>query len=160
VALCRRLRPAGPERGRRAPASRQALGSAELDIGMMGYLFAALPVVLLTGSAAAAATGRSFRAGLWTGAWAVVLALPLLIAAWLAEALRWHAQRGQLLLDGEGGPGLGTSLVGVNLGDAVWWTLVTLVLWALPMGVLGAAAGSRRARRRRARERAGLVPSP
>ena len=84
----------------------------------------------------------------------------LLIGAWLAEALRWQQQRGQLLLDGEGGPGLGASLVGVNLGDAVWWTLVTLVLWALPFGVLGAAAGSRRARRRRAHERAGLVPSP
>ena len=57
-------------------ASRQELGRAELDIGMMDYLFAALPVVLLAGSAAAAATGRSFRAGLWAGAWAVVLALP------------------------------------------------------------------------------------
>jgi hypothetical protein len=140
-------------------ASRQELGNAELDIGMMGYLFAALPVVLLAGSAAAAATGRSFRAGLWAGAWAVVLAMPLLVAAWLAEALVWHRQRGQLLLDGEGGPGLGASLVGANLGDAIWWTLVTLALWALPLGVLGAAAGSRRARRRRARERAGLVPS-
>jgi hypothetical protein len=50
-------------------------------------------------------------------------------------------------------------LVGVNLGDAIWWTLVTLALSALPFGVLGAAAGSVRPRRRRARERAGLVPS-
>jgi hypothetical protein len=133
-------------------ASRQELRSAELDIGMLDYLFAALPLVLLAGSAAAAAAGRSFRAGLWACAWAVVLALPLLVAAWLAEALRWHQQRGQLLLDGEGGPGLGADLVGVNLGDAIWWTLVALVLWALPLGVLGAAAGSWRARRRRARE--------
>ena len=31
-------------------------------------------------------------------------------------------------------------------------TLVVLSLWALPLGVLGAAAGSARARRRRARE--------
>jgi hypothetical protein len=130
-------------------AARQELGRAELDIGMMGYLFAALPVVLLAGSVAAALAGRSFRAGLWAGAWAVVLALPLLVGAWLAEALGWWQQRGQLLLDGEGGPGLGASLVGVNLGDAVWWTLVALVLWALPFGVLGAAAGSARPRRRR-----------
>jgi hypothetical protein len=78
--------------------------------------------------------------------------MPLLVAAWLAEALRWNQQRGQLLLDGEGGLGLGASLVGANLGDAIWWTLVALVLWALPLGVLGAAAGSARGRRRRARQ--------
>ena len=87
---------------------------------MMGYLFLALPVVLLAGSATAAAVGRSFRAGLWACAWAVVLAMPPLVAAWLAEALAWHQQRGQLLLDGEGGPGLGADLVGVT--------------WATPSG--------------------------
>jgi cytochrome c-type biogenesis protein CcmH/NrfF len=47
--------------------------------------------------------------------------------------------------------------VGANLGDAVWWTLIVLVLWALPLGVIGAAAGSARARRRRAREQAELA---
>ena len=47
--------------------------------------------------------------------------------------------------------------MGANLGNAIWWTLISLPLWALPLGVLGAAAGSVRARRRRARERAGLV---
>jgi hypothetical protein len=45
------------------------------------------------------------------------------------------------------------------LGDAVWSTLVALARSALPFGVLGAAAGSYAPRRRRARERAGLVPS-
>jgi cytochrome c-type biogenesis protein CcmH/NrfF len=42
--------------------------------------------------------------------------------------------------------------VGANLGDAIWWPLVFLALWAVPLGVLGAAAGSWWARRRRARE--------
>ena len=111
---------------------------------MMGYLFLALPVVLLAGSATAAAVGRSFRAGLWACAWAVVLAMPPLVAAWLAEALAWHQQRGQLLLDADGALG-----VGVNLGDAVWWTLMLLALWVLPFGVIGAAAASARPRRRR-----------
>jgi hypothetical protein len=50
--------------------------------------------------------------------------------------------------------------MGANLGDAIWWTLIMLVLWALPFGVLGAAAGSARARRRRARAPAGLVSAP
>ena len=39
--------------------------------------------------------------------------------------------------------------LGVNLGDAIWWTLGTPALWARPFGVLGAAAGSARPRRRR-----------
>jgi hypothetical protein len=44
-----------------------------------------------------------------------VLGAPLLIAAWLAEALRWYQQGQGTVLDGAGGLG-----VGVNLGDAVW----------------------------------------
>lgn len=70
--------------------------------------------------------------------------MPPLVAAWLAEALAWYRQGRGLLLDADGALG-----VGVNLGDAVWWTLVALALSALPLGVLGAAAGSRQARRRR-----------
>jgi hypothetical protein len=30
-----------------------------------------------------------------------------------------------------------------NLGDALWWTHPVLALWALPLGVLDAAAGRR-----------------
>ena len=92
--------------------------------------------------AAAAAVGRSFRSGLWACAWAIVLGAPLLIAAWLAEALRWYQQGQGTVLDGAGGLG-----IGVNLGDAVWWPLVFLALWAVPLGVVGAAAGSARARK-------------
>jgi hypothetical protein len=48
--------------------------------------------------------------------------------------------------------------MGANLGDAIWWTLIVAVLWALPIGVLGAAAGSAPARRRQAREHADFAP--
>jgi hypothetical protein len=52
---------------------------------------------------------------------------------------------GGLLLDADEGTGMGA-----NLGDAIWWTLALLVLWALPIGVIGAVAGSAWAGRRRA----------
>jgi hypothetical protein len=114
------------------------------DAGMMSYMLPIPPLVLLTGSSAAAAVGRSFRSGLRACAWAIVLGAPLLVAAWLAEALHWYQQGRGMLLDGEGGIG-----VGANLGDAVRWTLPGLLLWALPLGVVGAAAGSAPARRSR-----------
>ena len=113
------------------------------DAGMMSYMLPIPPLVLLAGSAAAAAVGRSFRSGLWACAWAIVLGAPLLIAAWLAEALRWYQQGQGTVLDRAGGLG-----VVVNLGDAVWWPLVFLAVWAVPLGVVGAAVGSARARER------------
>ena len=114
-----------------------------------GRVFALSFVGLVGGLAtlAVARSGRSFRSGLWACAWATVLGGLLIVVAWLAEAPRWYRQVGGRLLDGEGGVGMGA-----NLGDAIWWTLIVVVLWALPIGVLGAAAGSAPARRRRARE--------
>jgi hypothetical protein len=113
------------------------------DAGIIGNLLLAPILVFLPGSAVAAAVGRSFRAGLSACAWAAVLGAPLIIAAWLAEALRWYWQGRGLLLDADGGP----AMVGANLGDAVWWTLVLLALWAFPLGVIGGAAGRRWPRR-------------
>jgi hypothetical protein len=98
--------------------------------------------------------GRSFRAGLGACAWALVLGAPLIVAAWLAEAPHVWQQGGGLLLDGDGGGGMGT-----NLADAVAWTLGVVLLWASPLGVIGAAAGRARTRRRRARQRAEVVPT-
>jgi hypothetical protein len=115
------------------------------DEGMAGYLIFGMPLVVLAGSAAAAAAGRSFRSGLWACAWATVLGLLLVLVAWLAEAPRWYRQVGGLLLDADEGIGMGA-----NLGDAIWWSLALLVLWALPIGVIGAVAGSAWAGRRRA----------
>lgn len=60
------------------------------DAGVISYLLYGPIMVILTGSAVAAAVGRSFRAGLSACAWATALATPLIIAAWLAKALRWY----------------------------------------------------------------------
>lgn len=125
------------------------------DAGMMSYLLLVPPLTFLAGSATAAATGRSLRTGLTACAWATVLGGLLVVVAWLAEAPHWYRQLGGLLLDADGGVGMGA-----NLGDAIWWTLIVLVLWTMPIGVLGAVAGSARARRRRAREHAGLASAP
>ena len=81
--------------------------------GLMAYLQFAPIFVLGVGSGmAGAAGGRSGRG--FGRAPGLSCSPPLLIAAWLAQALRWYQQGGGLLLDGEGGIG-----VGANLGDAV-----------------------------------------
>jgi hypothetical protein len=69
--------------------SRQELRGLPGNAGMWDYSFKG-PILWVTGSAAAAAIGRSFRSGLWACAWATVLGVPLIIAAWLAEALHWY----------------------------------------------------------------------
>jgi hypothetical protein len=122
--------------------------------GMMGYLFNGPLLVILPGSVAAAVVGRSFRTGLGACVLALVLGAPLLVMAWLAEALPAYQQGRGLLLDGEGGLG-----AGANLGNAIWWPLVFLALWALPIGVLGAAAGGAGTRHRRARKHADPAPT-
>jgi hypothetical protein len=112
--------------------------------GVMGYMLFGAVLVVLAGSMVAAAAARSFRAGVGACVWAVVLGAPLLVAVWLAEALPWYRRGGGLFLDGEGGIGVGS-----NLGDAIWWSLIMLLLWVLPLGVIGAALGSAPARRGR-----------
>jgi hypothetical protein len=122
-------------------------GVVDRNPEVMDYLLFAPLVLVLPGAAVAAAAGRSFRDGLGACVWALVLGAPLIVALWLAEALRVYRQDGGLLLDGDGG--FGVIGVGANLGDAVWWTLASVLLWALPLGVIGATAGSLPARRRR-----------
>jgi hypothetical protein len=86
---------------------------------------------------------------------AAVLVTGAVLPAGRVFALAFVGLLGGLLLDADGGIGMGA-----NLGDALWWTLVMLALWALPLGVLGAAAGSALARRRRARQQTDPSPTP
>jgi hypothetical protein len=84
--------------------SRQQLRGLPGHAGMWEYSFTGA-ILWVIGSAAAAAVGRSFRSGLWACAWPTVLGLPLLLAAWLAEALHWYQQGRGMLPDGKAGSG-------------------------------------------------------
>jgi hypothetical protein len=126
-------------------------GAYGMDAGLMLWLTQG-PMVVAVGSAAAAAVGRSLRVGTQACAWGTVLGMLLIIVAWLAEAPLWDQQGAGLLLDADPGA------VGVNLGDALWWTPISLGLFAVPLGVIGATLGSARERRRRARTKSDPIP--
>lgn len=133
------------------------LASARMDddqTGVMGYVIFAPVAIFFLGSAIAATVRRSLRVGVQAAVWTAVQAGLLLFAVWLVEAVRWYRIDGSLLLDGDGGS------IGVNLSDAVFWVLVFIPVWALPFGVLGAALGSARWRRRRAQEIHDSGPQP
>ncbi len=125
-------------------------GGFELEDGLMSQLLLVQTVVLAVGSAAAAVVGRSLRAGLQACTWASVLGVVVVVIAWLEEAPLWTKRSGASLLDADTVP------IGANLGDALWWTLIGVVVLAVPFGVIAAALASR-ARRPRAREDAAPV---
>jgi hypothetical protein len=119
--------------------------------GVLGYLFLVPAGVFLAGSLLAATVGRSFRAGLAACAWAFALGAPLVIAVYLIEGLSSYDQVGMAFLDGDGFRSTGPA---INLPDAVGWVLMCWLLGPVPLGVIGAAAGSLGARPRRAGRRA------
>jgi hypothetical protein len=104
------------------------------------------PVLVLTPAAvffvpafAAGKAGRSFRSGLHAAVWTVTAAMPLTYALWLPEALRRHAIDGRTL-DGEL-----VAPAAVNLADALVFSLGIFPVLGLPLAVIGAALGARRA---------------
>ena len=101
-----------------------------LILGPAGALF-------LVGAAAAWLT-RSLRYGVAAVLWSTVLGVVALYALYLVEGERWYDHGSGLLLDAHGGGSLVT-----NLEDAVFWVLVVVPMWAMPFGLLGAAAGAR-----------------
>jgi hypothetical protein len=101
---------------------------------MIWQLFA--PIVLFfVAAAAAAAIGRSFRAGVQTAVWATLLGTMLVFALSLPETMHRFAIDGRTLGDGESG-----KPIGVNLSSSIWG-LVQAPMFGLPFGVFGAAVG-------------------
>lgn len=114
--------------------------------GMMGYLLVP-PMALFLVGAAVAVAGRSFRAGALAASWTTVLCTTWVFVLWLVESVHWYRNDMGLLLDAEGIGGSRGLTVGINLKDSVVWVATWLPLWALPLGLLGAAAGARLRRR-------------
>lgn len=123
------------------------------DNGVALYLIVATIVIFFVASAVTAAVDRSFLAGVQTAIWTAGLGMLLVLIAWLLEAMHWYQIDARLLLDGETGYS-----IGVNLGDAIVWTPVFLLVLGLPFGVIGGGGGSARWRRQQAREMSGLGP--
>ncbi|HEY7718811.1 MAG TPA: hypothetical protein VH915_08630 [Pedococcus sp.] len=98
------------------------------------------PAVLVVASAGAAVVGGSFRAGLETGALALVLAVAGVVAAAVPEGALWARTAGTFMLDGDAPAGAITVREGAL--DAVTSILVLGVPLWLSFPVLGAALGA------------------
>ncbi len=98
--------------------------------------------IFFAAAAVAAAAGRSFRTGVQAAVWTALVGTLLVYAITLPEAMHRYAIDGRTLGDGEMG-----YPIGVNLPDAIW-VLVLIPVLGLPFGVIGAAAGNARWRRR------------
>jgi hypothetical protein len=97
------------------------------------------PIGLFFVCAAVAATRRSFRTGVLTAIWTILLGTTWVFVLWLMESEHWDRNGMGLLFDADG-----PRAIGVNLGDGIKWVATWLPVWGLPIGVLGAAAGARR----------------
>ena len=107
-------------------------GVAGLDVGVLPYLYLIPIAVVFAGSAWAAARHRSFRAGVQTAVWTVLLASLLTYAVALTEAVRWYAMDASLILASDAVP---LDAVGENLRNFTWSLL--LPFWWLPFGIVG-----------------------
>jgi hypothetical protein len=104
--------------------------------GVVVYLLLGPVQAVFIVSALVALLDRSFAAGVQVTLWAVVVSCLLIFATYVLEALRWQRTHGSFLLDGDSGP------VGANLNDGIGWVLIVIPMWALPIGIIGAALGS------------------
>jgi hypothetical protein len=84
----------------------------------------------------AGAVGRSFRVGAQAAVWTTFASGLIAYALWLPEEVRRYAANGGQLWDGAVAP------IGEILSDALFWCLVIAPVLALPLGVIGAAAGA------------------
>lgn len=128
-------------------------GWLDPESGVSPYVIFAPVVIFFAASAVAAAVARSLRAGVQAAVWAALLGTLAVFVIGLLEAQHWYRTDARLLFDGEPGYPIGN-----NLADFIW-VLVGIPFLGLPFGVIGAALGAKR-RRRRSREFHDPGPQP
>ena len=109
-------------------------GVAGLDVGVLPYLYL-IPIAVVFAGSAWAARRRSFRAGVQTAVWTVLLASLLTFAVALPEAVRWYDLDTSLILASDAVP---LNAVGEYLRNFTW-SLLLLPFWWLPFGLIGVA---------------------
>jgi hypothetical protein len=121
-------------------ASRGSLGGERE--GIMGFTLLWPELALLAVAFGSAMVTRSFRAGLVTGALALLAGIVAMLAVSMAEAAHWHDVARVFLMDGDAPSGGRLERIDAVL-DPVRPTFVVLhvLIWA-PWPVLGAAAGA------------------
>ncbi|MBB5785713.1 hypothetical protein [Jiangella mangrovi] len=119
-------------------------GSRFMLAGQRVGLLAGIYLVALAVGAVAAAVGwagRSFRAGLVSGATALAAGLAGVVAVAAIEAVTWYQRAGVWIIDGDV-PAGGIASPGAAVTDAVVGMTSFGLLFALPFPVLGAALGA------------------
>ena len=102
--------------------------------GTMFMLFGPGPIFFL-GALFVAAVDGSFRSGIQTAVWGATVGSLLTFCIWLLESMRWIQSGAGLLIDNDRVP----NMMAANIQDAVFWILIWVPVWCLPIGILGAA---------------------
>jgi hypothetical protein len=115
------------------------LGRTEDGEGVLLLYLLGVPMVAVFMTAALVALAdRSLWAGLQATVWAVVFTGLLSFTVFVVEAARYARSSGVSIVDGDPDP-IGENLI---LHGGIVWVLGFELLWALPLGVIGALLGA------------------
>lgn len=133
-------------------ASRMSFERPDGSRGIVGEpIFLAVPLVVLVAAVVGVTLGKSFRAGLETAVLATLAAWVGSIAVQIPEAMRWFADAGVYLVDGDA---IGITAERAVLEPVTHWFFLLFWLQTLVSAILAAALGAsvvRTGRRRAAR---------
>jgi hypothetical protein len=103
--------------------------------GALGYVLFGPGFILFLGALFVAGIDGSFRSGIQTAVWGATVGSLLTFCIWLLESMRWIQSGAGLLIDNDHVP----NLMAANIQDAIFWILIWVPVWCLPIGILGAA---------------------